>query len=91
MARHARAGRLAEPTDAVGLAVIGTDGTLLVVGIAAPGTVPEKIAGFDLPLAATAALAAMVFAYTGGKLSRREGGLWLAACLLYLGFTAGLI
>ena len=91
MARHAGAGRLAEPTDAVGLAVIGTGGTLLVVGIAAPGPVPEKIAGFDLPLAATAALAAMVFAYTGGKLSRREGGLLLAACLLYLGFTAGLI
>ena len=62
MARHARAGRLAEPTDAVGLAVIGTGGTLLVVGLAAPGPVHEKIAGFDLPLTATAALAAMVFA-----------------------------
>ena len=60
-----------------------------MVGIAAPGPVPEKIAGFDLPLAVTAALAAMVFAYTGGKLSRREGGLLLAACLCTWGSPRG--
>lgn len=62
-----------------------------VTGLVAPGPVPEKIAGFDLPLAAVAALAVMVLAYTGGKLTRREGGVLLAAYLAYLGFTAGLI
>ncbi len=62
-----------------------------VTGLVAPGPIPVKIAEFDLPLAALAAFVVMVFAYTGGRLSRREGGLLLAAYIGYTLFTSGLI
>lgn len=62
-----------------------------VTGLAAPGPVPQKIIEFDLPLATLAAFVVMVFAYTGGRLSRREGAFLLAAYLAYTGFTSGLI
>ncbi len=62
-----------------------------VTGMAAPGAIPEKIVQFDLPLATLAAFVVMVFAFTGGRLSRREGGLLLAGYLAYTGFTSGLI
>ncbi|MFB0613334.1 calcium/sodium antiporter [Aurantiacibacter poecillastricola] len=62
-----------------------------VTGLVAPGGVPEKIAMFDLPLATLAAFVVMIFAYTGGRLSRREGGILVVAYLAYTGFTSGLI
>ncbi|MGB3795112.1 MAG: calcium/sodium antiporter [Alteraurantiacibacter sp.] len=61
-----------------------------VTGLAAPSDFPAQIVTFDLPLAALAAFVVMVFAYTGGRLSRREGGILLAAYVAYTGFTSGL-
>ncbi|MWV29398.1 calcium/sodium antiporter [Aurantiacibacter rhizosphaerae] len=62
-----------------------------VTGMAAPSDFPAQIVQFDLPLAALAALVVMVFAYTGGRLSRREGGILLVSYVAYTGFTSGLI
>lgn len=62
-----------------------------VTGMVAPGPVPAKIAQFDLPLATLAALVVMVFAFTGGRINRREGGVLLAAYLGYTAFTSGLV
>ena len=62
-----------------------------VTGMAAPSDFPAQIVEFDLPLSALAALVVMVFAYTGGRLSRREGGVLLVAYIVYTGFTSGLI
>ncbi|WP_120076546.1 calcium/sodium antiporter [Aurantiacibacter odishensis] len=62
-----------------------------VTGLVAPGPIPVKIIEFDLPLATLAAFVVMVFAFTGGRLSRREGGVLLAAYIAYTLFTADLI
>jgi cation:H+ antiporter len=62
-----------------------------VTGLVAPGPIPEAILRFDLWVLLTAALAAIVFAYTGGRLGRREGGVLLASYILFILFTAGLV
>ena len=62
-----------------------------VTGAVSPGAIPEKIVQFDLPLATLAAFVVMVFAFTGGRLSRREGGVLLAGYLAYTAFTSGLV
>ncbi|WP_338240404.1 calcium/sodium antiporter [Aurantiacibacter hainanensis] len=62
-----------------------------VTGLVAPGGIPEKIADFDLPLATLTAFVVMVFAYTGGRLSRREGGLLLFGYVAYTAVTSGLV
>lgn len=62
-----------------------------VTGLVAPGPIPASILSVDLWILLGATLLAMVFAYTGGRLGRREGGV-LVAC--YVGFilvTAGLV
>ncbi|MFN4041736.1 MAG: calcium/sodium antiporter [Brevundimonas sp.] len=61
-----------------------------LTGIIAPTTVPSAIAGFDLPVLVAVTLLVMLFAYTGGRLSRREGAILLAAYAAYTAFTAGL-
>ena len=62
-----------------------------VTGLTAPSEIPAKIAEFDLPLATLAAFVVMVFAYTGGRLSRREGAVLVVAYLVYTAFTSGLV
>ena len=62
-----------------------------VTGMVAPGPVPDQIVQFDLPLAAFAALVVMVFAWTGGRLSRLEGGMLLAAYIIYMVVTSGIV
>lgn len=62
-----------------------------VTGMVAPGGIPAQIAAFDLPLATLAAFVVMVFAYTGGWLSRREGGALVVAYLAYMAVTSGLV
>ncbi|MBB3034739.1 calcium/sodium antiporter [Alteriqipengyuania lutimaris] len=62
-----------------------------VTGIISPTPVPEAIARFDLPVLVGVSLLAMVLAFTGARLSRREGAVLVAAYCVYLGFTAGLI
>lgn len=60
-------------------------------GLVAPGAVPEKIVIFDLPLLLGATVLLMIFAYSGARLNRIEGGLLLAGYVGYLGWTADLI
>lgn len=52
--------------------------------IAAPGPVPETIAGFDAPLMVAVSLLLVVMAATGLRISRREGALLLAGYAAYL-------
>lgn len=61
-----------------------------LTGVIAPTTVPSAIAGFDLPVLVGVTLLVMVFAYTGGRLSRREGAVLVIAYAAYTAFTAGL-
>lgn len=61
-----------------------------VTGIVSPTPVPEAIARLDLPVLVGVSLMAMVLAWTGGRLSRREGAALVAVYCGYLGFTAGL-
>lgn len=62
-----------------------------VTGLVAPGEVPATILGFDLWLLLAASLLVMLFAWTGGRLSRREGGVLLTAYALYIAVTAGFL
>jgi cation:H+ antiporter len=56
-----------------------------VTGIVAPTPIPAGILEFDLPVLVAVSALVMVFAYSGGGLSRLEGAVLL---LLYLGYTA---
>lgn len=62
-----------------------------VTGLTAPTEIPAAILAFDLPLMIAASAAVMVFAFTGGRLSRREGLMLLAAYGLYVAGTAGFL
>jgi cation:H+ antiporter len=61
-----------------------------VTGMVSPGEVPASIMNFDLWLMVAASLGVMLFAWTGGRLSRREGFVLILAYGLYIAFTAGL-
>jgi cation:H+ antiporter len=62
-----------------------------VTGLVAPSEVPASILGFDLWLLIGVSLAVMVFAWTGGRLSRREGLILTAAYGVYAAATAGFL
>lgn len=62
-----------------------------VTGLVAPGEVPASILGFDLWLMILASAVAMFFAWTGCRLSRREGFVLLAGYCVYTATTANLI
>lgn len=62
-----------------------------VTGLVSPGPVPASILGFDLWLLTGAALVVTWFAWTGGRLSRREGLALLVLYGGYLAITAGLV
>lgn len=62
-----------------------------VTGLVAPGPIPEAILRFDLWVLLAAALGAIVFAYTGGRLGRREGSILVISYILFILFTADLI
>jgi len=62
-----------------------------VTGMVAPGAVPEKIMVFDLPLLLGATVLLMIFAYSGARLNRVEGGVMLSAYIGYILWTADLI
>jgi cation:H+ antiporter len=61
-----------------------------LTGVIAPTTVPADIISFDLPVLVGVGLIVMVFALTGGRLSRREGLALFGSYVLYAAFTAGL-
>jgi cation:H+ antiporter len=54
-----------------------------MTGLIAPAAIPESIMQLDVWLVLAASLVVMLFAYTGGRLSRREGFALIAA---YLGY-----
>lgn len=60
-----------------------------VTGLISPTDVPPAILGFDLWLLLGASAAVMLLAWTGGRLSRREGLILVAGYAVYLAFTAG--
>lgn len=62
-----------------------------VTGVVAPGDVPASILGFDLWIVIAASALAMAFAWSGGRLSRREGLLLVLGYCVYAAVTAGLI
>jgi len=66
------------------LGVLGLTGLLAPTGIA----VPEAMAGFDIPVMIAVALLCLPICFTGGVISRWEGGVLLA---YYLAYTLYLI
>ena len=74
----------------IGSNIFNVLGILGVTALVEPMDVPPAIAGLDIwaMLAATAAL--VIFAATGGRLSRGEGGVLLLVYGAYLGVLAGL-
>ena len=58
-----------------------------VTGMVAPGPIPTSILTGDLYVLLAATLAAMIFAFTGGRLGRREGLALVLAYVAYLGWT----
>lgn len=62
-----------------------------VTGVVAPADVPASILGFDLWIVIAASALAMAFAWSGGRLSRREGLLLVLGYCAYVAVTAGLI
>jgi cation:H+ antiporter len=61
-----------------------------VTGAVAPSEVPASILGFDLWLLLFISIVAMLFAWTGGRLSRREGLVLVVGYGAYIAFTAGI-
>ena len=62
-----------------------------VTGLVAPGEVPGSILGFDLWVLLGVSVVAMLFAWTGGRLSRREGLILVLGYGAYAALTAGLV
>lgn len=61
-----------------------------LTGAIAPTAVPESIMAFDLWALVTIVLVVMAFAFSGGRVSRKEGSVLVAAYLAYVAYTAGL-
>ncbi|WP_292029850.1 calcium/sodium antiporter [Brevundimonas sp. UBA2416] len=61
-----------------------------LTGAIAPTEVPASIMAFDLWVLVGVSLAVMVFAFSGRRLSRREGFVLVAAYIAYAVHTAGL-
>lgn len=61
-----------------------------VTGAVAPTAVPASIMAFDLWVLVAVSLIVMLFAFSGGRLSRKEGLLLAAAYVAYAAYTAGL-
>lgn len=58
-----------------------------VTGLVAPGPVPASILSGDIWILLAAAIVAVVFAFTGGRLGRREGGVLVLTYVAYLVWT----
>ncbi|MCW8088327.1 calcium/sodium antiporter [Sabulicella glaciei] len=59
-------------------------GILGVTAVISPTVVPPEIARFDSPVMLTVSLALLVFAWTGLRIGRREGGVLIAAYVAYV-------
>lgn len=62
-----------------------------LTGVVAPTEVPASILAFDVWVLLAVTLVVMLFAYTGGRLSRREGFLLVVAFAAYTARTVGWI
>ena len=58
-----------------------------ITGIVAPGPIPTGILTFDMWVLLGASAIAMLFAWTGGRLGRREGATLIFAYIAFLVFT----
>ncbi len=61
-----------------------------LTGAIAPTAVPASIMAFDLWALVAVSLVVMAFAFSGGRLSRKEGLVLVAAYIAYTAYTAGL-
>ncbi|MDF1727094.1 MAG: calcium/sodium antiporter [Sulfitobacter sp.] len=61
--------------------ILGIGGTTALI---APSYVPQEIVGFDAPVMVAVSLILVLFAATGLKISRREGGLLVAGYAAYI-------
>jgi cation:H+ antiporter len=61
-----------------------------VTGAIAPTAVPASIMAFDLWVLVAVSLIVMIFAFSGGRLSRKEGLVLVAAYVAYAAYTTGL-
>lgn len=61
-----------------------------ITGVAAPTDVPASIMAFDLWLLVAASLVVMLFAFSGGLLSRKEGVALVASYAAYTAYTIGM-
>jgi len=61
-----------------------------LTGAIAPTAVPASIMAFDLWVLVAVSLVVMLFAFSGGRLSRKEGLLLVAAYIAYAAYTGGL-
>ncbi|MDQ3125974.1 MAG: calcium/sodium antiporter [Pseudomonadota bacterium] len=61
-----------------------------LTGAIAPTGVPASIMAFDLWVLVAVSLVVMLFAFSGGRLSRKEGFVLVAAYIAYAAYTAGL-
>ncbi|MDM7955819.1 calcium/sodium antiporter [Blastomonas sp.] len=61
-----------------------------ITGAVSPTEIPASILAFDLWLLIAASLLMMIFALSGGRLSRREGFALVASYGAYTAYTAGL-
>lgn len=61
-----------------------------ITGAVAPTSVPASIMAFDLWFLVVISMIVMLFALTGGWLSRREGFALVASYVVYTAYTAGL-
>ena len=57
-----------------------------LTAVIAPTPVPAQIAGFDIPVMIGASVLLLVFAWSGRRLSRLEGGVLLAAYVTYVAY-----
>lgn len=57
-----------------------------VTALISPTPVPQQIASFDVPVMLGASALLLLFAWSGRRLSRVEGGVLLLAYLTYIGF-----
>jgi len=62
-----------------------------ITGAVAPTGVPASIMAFDLWFLAAASLVVMLFAFSGGRLSRKEGFGLVATYAAYTAYTVGLV
>ena len=61
-----------------------------ITGVVAPTEVPASMMAFDLPLLVAVSLVVMVFAFSGGRLSRKEGFALVASYAAYAAYTVGM-